>query len=351
MRTLDMLQVLRFVAALLVVVFHVTHEQAADFNGVFDFVKFGGTGVDIFFVLSGFIISATVLHKPVFDMRSFALNRFFRIYPTYWAVLTAAIILGFLSYKLTGSSGTYELVSPSSLTVSYLLAPLPIQIYSVAWTLTLEISFYVIFCISFAVAGLRGVMVTILIWYVVARVGAGFLPPEGKNFIWFFHSVVLEFLYGVIIAALWHKGQIRWALPVFILGIIAFAAAVNGRFEDLPLAREFRWGLPAALVIYGAVGLSWKVPRIALLAGDSSYILYLIHPLCITVAKVGAARALGVDVFASNVAIVLIVLGSVVLSMALAYWIERPYLRWYKGFIARLLGKSSSQAAPASKEA
>jgi peptidoglycan/LPS O-acetylase OafA/YrhL len=77
----------------------------------------------MFFVISGFIITLTVMRKKEFDPVGFTINRFFRIYPTYWVFITLAIILGYISYLFTGSSGTYETVNPRSLIVSYLLAP------------------------------------------------------------------------------------------------------------------------------------------------------------------------------------------------------------------------------------
>lgn len=338
MRTIDIIQVLRFVAALLVVIYHIAPSfgPEPDFEGIFHFIKKGGTGVDIFFVISGFIITLTAMRKQTFDTVDFTLNRFFRIYPTYWIFLSLAILLGYISYRFTGSSGTYELVQPSSLFASYTLLPIPVQIYPVAWTLTLEITFYVIFCLSFRFGGLRAVVVSLLIWYLLARLfGAQAFTEQGK-LIWFFHSVVLEFLFGVLIAWLWLKGQIKFAVPVFVLGCLAYCGVVTGVFSHPDIGREFTAGIPAALLVYGAVGIKWKAPKLAVLAGDSSYILYLIHPLIITTFKIAALRLFDVNVFANNIAALMIIITSVVVSMALTHWVEAPYIRWYKGIIAKL---------------
>lgn len=337
MKTIDVLQILRFVAALLVVIYHIAPSfgPEPDFEGIFHFVQNGGSGVDIFFVISGFIIALTVMRKPTFDALGFTLNRFFRVYPTYWLFLTLAIVLGYIAFLFTGSSGTYELVSPSSLFASYTLLSIPVQIYPIAWTLTLEIAFYMIFCLSYRFGGLRAVIASLLLWYLIARlVGINGQSANG-NFIWFFHSVVLEFLYGVLICWAWMNDRIKLPLVAFGLGCLAYVGVVAGTFSDLGLGREFVAGLPAALLIYGAVGIEWKAPRLAVLAGDSSYILYLIHPLIITTFKIAALRLFDVNVFANDIAALMIIITSVAVSMALTHWVEAPYIRWYKGIIAK----------------
>lgn len=349
MFTIDILQFLRFFAALLVVIYHINPEAGGvtDFEGMFRFVQNGGSGVDIFFVISGFIITLTVMRKETFYAFAFSLNRFFRIYPTYWVFLTLAILLGFISYKLTGSSGTYELVEPTSLLASYFLAPIPVQIYPVAWTLTLEIAFYFIFCISYRLGGLPAVIGSLLVWYIVARVFGGIIQSPGGGFIWFFHSVVLEFLYGVLIAWLWLNERIKFPIVVFCVGCVAYVGVVTGFFEGFAVGREIKWGIPAAILIYGAVGIPWKAPRLAVLAGDSSYILYLMHPLLITTAKVLALRLFDINVFESNIAAIVIIVSSVVISMAMTHWLEAPYIRWYKRLIAKWQGRAEVAAGRA----
>lgn len=341
MYTIDVLQILRFVGAFLVLIYHISPEVGgvSDFEGLFRFVQNGGSGVDIFFVISGFIITLTVMRKPTFDAVGFVLNRFFRIYPTYWVFLTLAIVLGYISYRFTGTSGTYELVEPSSLLVSYLLAPLPVQIFPVAWTLTLEISFYLIFCVSFRVGRLPAVIASLLAWYALARLGGPYVSTAGGAFIWFFHSVVLEFLYGVLIAWLWLNNRIKYPVGVFVVGFVAYIGVVAGLYEGFAVGREFKWGIPAALLVYGAVGIPWKAPRLAVLAGDSSYILYLMHPILITAAKVFAQRVFDINIFESNIAAMIIVASCVMISMALTHWIEAPYIRWYKRVVASLRGR------------
>lgn len=322
---------------MLVVIYHVQLGRVAnqDFDSLFGFVKHGAAGVDAFFVISGFIITLTVLRKPDFDIKSFALNGFFRIYPTYWVVLTVAVGLGYASYRLTGQSTTYDITNPASVLVSYLLLPIQTQIFPVAWTLTLEMAFYIIFCLSYSTYGLRGVIISLLVWYVMARFYGFYFTPNETNIIWLFHSIVLEFLFGVLIAALWINGKIRMARGALALGIMSYAAAVGGLFEWTELGREFKYGIPAAILVYGIVGIRWKAPRLAVLAGDSSYILYLIHPLVISTVTVITTRLFGLHPATHNGLTILILLAAIILSLALTVLIERPYILWYKAFIQR----------------
>lgn len=334
METLGGIQALRFLAALLVVIYHVRPEVAQGGGGLFGLVKNGGAGVDLFFVISGLIITLTALRKAAFDPLHFALNRFFRIYPVYWFFLLIAIALGWLAFKATGHSATHDMFSMRAFVASWFLLPIQTQLFPVAWTLTLEVSFYVIFCLTFTLAGMRGVIVAMLLWYLSARVYGSHVQPDADAMIWFFHSIVLEFSFGIWIALLWQKGWIRDAKFLFGLGLLTYAAAVGGVLDPIGAGREFIWGIPAALLICGVVGSGWRMPRWALVAGDSSYALYLSHPLVISIVGVLGTKFLGLASRGHPGVAVFVILASVMASIIFTLVIEAPYRIWYKRVIA-----------------
>jgi len=119
------------------------------------------------------------------------------------------------------------------------------------------------------------------------------------------------------------------------LGLALFAAVLV--FDLTGWRREFCYGIPAAVLMAGAVQLTWRVPRILMLGGESSYLLYLLHPLVYSVMAFSIGR-LGVDAFQNGALMLLMLLSAVGLSMAATLWIERPYIAWYKARRHRIAG-------------
>lgn len=140
------IQILRGIAALFVVCFHFRYAvndiyaQKDIGNRLFEF---GSFGVDLFFIISGFIMAMSARQNE--NLSEFFIKRFFRIYPLYFIVLTLYILLSFNEYSL------------SQIIKSYLLVPIDYKsempyygysIMAIAWTLTYEFWFYFIFGIS-----------------------------------------------------------------------------------------------------------------------------------------------------------------------------------------------------------
>jgi peptidoglycan/LPS O-acetylase OafA/YrhL len=136
-RRYEELDALRGLAALAVVFFHFTMERS-EYNTIF---KLGTTGVDLFFLISGFVIFMSL--QKISTGLEFAINRISRLYPTYWASVTFTFIL-FFSYSLYRGEG--ELVHKL---VMYLGNLTMFQNYlGIAdldgpyWTLLIEMLFY-----------------------------------------------------------------------------------------------------------------------------------------------------------------------------------------------------------------
>jgi len=219
---LQSIQLLRGVAVVPVVFFH--------FGG-FDH---GRAGVDLFFVISGFVMAGLVYGSPA----KFALNRFTRIYPPFLAALALTLIL---------VPQPFELVR---LVKSLILWPVYKDIYLFpAWSLSYEAMFYAA-CAASMVVSRR---------YVLLAYGAAFLlgiPFIGSAF-------VLEFLAGFAIAR-----RQWWAIPILL------AAATTD-------TRILQYGAPAATLLWLGVRYeSWFKHRLwqpAAMIGDASYSIYLTH--------------------------------------------------------------------------
>ena len=135
---IDSIQALRGFAALGVMLAHGSSliYQHLDYQLVHQWALVGVAGVDVFFVLSGFIILYTALTRPV-SRGTFLRKRFLRIYPVYWIILTVLIL-----YHCLYPSFEHPADRGSTILGSILLFPQKDYVLGIAWTLSFEIIFY-----------------------------------------------------------------------------------------------------------------------------------------------------------------------------------------------------------------
>ena len=152
MSKLNTIQILRGIAATAVAAFHIgnSFEVAGNQWNLRPLFLNGEMGVDVFFVISGFIIFIASAGPNRRSVRDFLENRFWRIFPPYWAALllwTAAIIL--LAVILGDTS---KLTRFDGFVASFFLIPPMVPadyVLRAAWTLSLEIMFYMVFALTF----------------------------------------------------------------------------------------------------------------------------------------------------------------------------------------------------------
>lgn len=285
------LQVLRFLAALLVAAEHISESYGLH----------GGTlplwwvsyvspvGVDIFFVLSGFIIHQTTLDlSGPEDALRFLWRRAARIYLPFWAACLLFVIILTLF-------GVPQWLAHVDWPKALLLLPLPYpnMLFAVAWTLSYEVQFYALCAVTVVFSRQR-------FWiFGIAALGSGALAAytvvEQTSYPTLFaagaNAMALEFLFGVSISAIITRrgtaNSVRWI--VIAVAVIASTAAVWATFR-LPLGgptaflvRTVTFGLGATMLVYGAVGLDavFKPPRILIFMGDASYSIYLTHIIAV----------------------------------------------------------------------
>lgn len=280
---LNSIQTLRALAAWIVVFHH--YMQVAFKFSLTDPVsvalyKYGAVGVDLFFVISGFVIylSASQKHQ---SPGIFALHRLARIAPAYWSftlatVATLLIVPGIVPLTM------YE---PVFLLKSLFFIPAQnpsgIGLYPVVtmgWTLNYEMAFYVIFFLAlYLPVRLRVVAIVAGVLLMQA-----FLPALGGDFIFFKNRIVYEFLFGIGIALLYQKGYVTRIPLVVAASMIAVAfwrISVNSPINHDPYGN----GLPCAMILIAAISQERLFSRIGFLSklGDWSYSTYLCHVLVI----------------------------------------------------------------------
>ncbi len=292
MKTLYGIQYLRAFAALSVVFFHAAERTGGHF-------RIGAAGVDVFFVISGFIMWVMSERRPVTPLR-FVLDRIQRIVPSYWivtAIMLAGALAGlFPNMKLSvghivGSLFFIPVRSPSNGEIW----PVLVQ----GWTLNFEMFFYAIFAIALLLP--RRLRLSMLVCVFAAFVLIGLLVhPQSPVLVTYTRPIILEFVAGAVLARLWLAGKV----PGAGLGLAFTGAALCGFAAIQLLGLDFDeliCGPLAMALVLGMISLEkgGKLPSIPLLAylGDGSYSIYLWHTLAVSlVAKFADAHNLPPDV-------------------------------------------------------
>ena len=282
-------QALRAVAAILVVLVHASGIEGRYFPDqhpiLGPFGILGYTGVDIFFVISGFIMFTTTATK--FAKRgaslTFLSRRFIRIYPPYWLVLIPMItIYLFAPERLTQFHPVHDNLLASFLLLPQMTSPL----VAVSWTLVFEMYFYIIFSFLLMVRR-RYVVPALAIWFCVQlAVFAVFGQSKNVYLAFLGNPISLEFIFGIAVGLLYvNKCFLPPLIAVVVMIAASFALIASTSFLGFipELERAFVWGIPAMLLVYAAVGLEARktaiAPTWAVSLGDSSYAMYLWHLL------------------------------------------------------------------------
>jgi exopolysaccharide production protein ExoZ len=290
------IQILRAVAACLVVLGHSLHEAAtiAEQTGrsppnlsIIDW----GFGVDIFFVISGFIMiyAAADLFGQPGAARVFLTRRIVRIVPLYWMITAALIAVYLVAPKILN----VPIEGWRSVVTSFLFIPdlrgngeiRPIM--ALGWSLNYEMFFYAVFAVCLLAPLKRATLYLIGIFVGLSILGAAVTMPTITLTYWT-NSIILEFLFGALIAL---ACRAKFSLPVgaalaLIVAGIACAVALGPFWGmDQVLPRFISGGLAATLIVSAAafgprLSASWIVTPLVVL-GDASYSLYLTHPFAI----------------------------------------------------------------------
>jgi exopolysaccharide production protein ExoZ len=340
---LGSLQLLRAVAAIGVVFTHaitrisVTFPQGDGqslFAGPHGQLTVGDAGVDLFFVISGFIM-LHVHHddfaKPGAPQR-FMAKRVMRIVPIYW--LLSALALLFVVFAPDLFTTHSKSVDMSWIIGSFFFLPIASAgetvspLVGVGWTLNYEMFFYVVFAFALLLPRRRGLQLIFLGFGSLVATGI-VLQLSGPVSGFFTNCLLLDFLLGLAIAG-WSLGGGKLSFPAALIALLVGIACLSATIvvpppEEGP-ARFLAWGIPAGLVVLAMRNIA--IPdsafaRLATVLGDASYSIYLFQffalPAWARVMRLAGAQALPFDL---NV----ILLTVIVTATGFCGWllIERP---------------------------
>jgi peptidoglycan/LPS O-acetylase OafA/YrhL len=251
----------------------------------------GAFGVDLFFVISGFIM-ATIAQNA--SWQKFLFDRAMRILPPYWFYTTLVLIVSFYVPAYVNSSFEH----PPSIWRSYLLIPESVgPLLAVGWTLMHEMYFYFCFALIICWTGAFRLKITslLLLWAVaVIFLNAVVQLTEISDPVVavMTHPLTLEFIFGVAAGIVIQRNGAAFAVSTFVGGIIIFMLILSMSDDALGLIDGRNWkrvilvGAPCALIVYGLVGIEIKSKQTApywlVALGDASYSTYLSHVLVLS---------------------------------------------------------------------
>jgi len=269
---LQTIQALRAIAATSVVLYHIP------------FIGRGAFGVDVFFVISGFIIC----YISSLNSENFLLKRIFRIVPLYWLGTLGVLLIAIVMPALLNSTT----VNLDSLVKSLLFIPYrrvdgtSFPLLFLGWTLEYEMFFYLLFGLSLAVFKKRASLAASAAFMGLVAAGTAF---RASSTIPRFYSnpLILEFVFGMAAFAIWKR--YRNSFPRFPLAAAFLVSAgcyaflyVSSDWVDRS-NRLLLEGLPAVILVLCFLTLEGRArfSKWLLIVGDASYSLYLFHPYVI----------------------------------------------------------------------
>lgn len=338
------IQWLRLVAASLVVLCHafemttrIGYKHAVSFHA-------GGFGVDIFFVISGFLMVVISRYKERAP-GDFLYHRILRIGPPYWIVtsLTAMLLMispSFFHSTRFGFAHYFASMSFVAWPRPGLHTPTPgvediWPVYPAGWTMNFEFMFYLLFAGSLFFKGMKALLACAFVLLGLSFLG-WIVEWQNPFFRFYTEPVALEFGFGMLLAYAIHKGaRLPHAASAIslVLGTVLFALTIAFWNSDrLSVARVIVWGIPAALIVSGAVSLelrgAWPNVPLLRLGGDASYSIYLTHLFVVGIVgrllRIGSAEKF----IPSALAIVLALVASWIFGILFHSYVETPSLKF-----------------------
>ena len=279
---LESIQVLRAIAAFLVVFNHIGAYVYSQVKGdsLFmstGFVYMGGFGVHIFFCISGFIMAYS--HKGEHGVRSalsFMGKRVWRIYPIYWIWTVITLLM----LKQQYLSDTNLVINSLILTPDIMKNGQGRLILGQGWTLQYEMYFYLVFGLCVALA--RRFLFQIISFIIIAVMIYAPSHIEGQYSIFFGNNIVLDFIMGIICAWTYRKFSymhINNIIPVSVC-VLAFASSCWLTLSVGGMDRLYSMGIPAFIIVMACPFIRTKdnkTTRFLVFCGEASYTTYLCH--------------------------------------------------------------------------
>ena len=293
------IQALRAIAASVVVLAHLEvyfPNALSKSHPLWQYLQYGGAGVDLFFVISGFVMvyaSERFFAVPG-GPKQFFLRRLARIIPLYWICTSVWILLLMVKYK----GSVIPNLPYDSMLASYFFIPLarPNGVISPAlglgWSLNFEMMFYAIFACVLLFQRFYAVIAASIILMILIGISSQ-LPDTILTF--YDNPRIYQFIFGMIVGLVYRRGirlSLFGSIALCLAGMVLLAMSDTLLQHYPALLRPYSWGVAFALIV--AAGVLCKASardhlgtKTALLLGDASYALYLVHTIALAVFSKG----------------------------------------------------------------
>lgn len=344
---LQLIQMLRALAVIAVIFSHIAHElkniighKVINFN---DKIFPGDFGVDLFFVISGFIMlyTAHTYFGQKGQVVAFLRRRIIRIVPLYWlaTMLMILVVVALPGSVKTATSDLGQWISsfffiPYARASDGLIRP----VLGLGWSLQYEMLFYLFFGLGLFFTRRIG-LIFIIAAPLFFTVFGNYFNLNGTIWLFLRHPIMLEFSVGVILCYLYLNGFrisqiISWCLLVAAFLVLAF---LPGFDENLDSSRQVYYGLPAAMIVAWAVLARGHdmapISKLWLEIGDTSYATYLTHPFVVGGASLIMRRFGFFDDFTVLQSIfsysLVVLMGSLIGGYIVHYFVDRPLTAYF----------------------
>ena len=339
-RKIESVQLLRAAAALGVTLFHAAGLMSARTGSFAPWSKLGAAGVDLFFVVSGFIMWVTAVARDE-GVQHFLLKRAIRIIPLYWLV-TALILVIVLAKPDLMRNASHD---PAHFAASFAFIAWPHPALQgrfwpplvPGWTLNYEALFYLVIAASLSLRKpWRAPLIAVVL---VGLVSWGMLLHPTQLLSFYTDPIVLEFLLGALIGMSFEtlRPEPKVAGGLALVGLALFLAL--GRLGS-DGNRVLTWGLPLAALVLGVVNLpvprESRIMRWGIALGDASYSIYLTQFLVLPAAGLIIGHLLGHvrRPLEDCVFVAGLVAAALAAGVGTYYIVERPLLHASKGLLA-----------------
>lgn len=308
----------------------------------------GMYGVDLFFVISGFIIWTTSRELSVTPQR-FLVRRVSRIVPLYWAMTTFIVAVSLLAPRLLASTEFdlwHVIASYLFIPTTHPLFPASWPILIPGWTLNYEMFFYALFAAGLCLRNRTATFIFVVGALLIAVLLGHALRPQQPAVAFFTDPIVLEFALGMAAGAAYTDAR-RLPVSLAIAALLAAVAVVAGSaFVDW-IPRVIFAGVPAAALVLAVAILKRNDIDLEngpiVLLGDASYSIYLSHVIILpVVTKVWLLAAPDFNLATGLLFVTLQLSIALVSGIAIYKCFELPALHWLR---SRLDGPRKPAAA------
>jgi len=339
------IQLLRGIAVLLVVLFHIMSVERK-YGGksylLSNITNFGMIGVDIFFVISGFIMVVVTqgYYKNIKKAFEFLYNRIARIYPTYWFYTLLVLIVYLIKPTMVNSSQGNRV----DILASFLLLPSDVlPLVMVGWTLIYEMFFYIIFFLMLLFLPQKHLFKALISWI-------GFIIFLNLTFNYnnpYFRLIsdplTIEFILGSIMAICFYKVN-KKVSNIFLIVVVIFSFVISifiyynyflskGVIFISGWDRVAVFGVPSVCIVFAFVLLERNgisINFIITKIGDASYSIYLSHLLTLNVIGRIWSKFSTNSIWDNYIMLPILLISSIIVGMFSYKYIEKPLISYAK---------------------